>query len=113
GRLLCLCSRNELADVERVFAVNADRMALRLDDVTATRINWNPKSQNVRELAAELNVAPAAFMLLDDDAMHCADVTHHAAGALAAHVPSDPDQIPAFLDHLWPLDSEGDRTHED
>jgi amino acid adenylation domain-containing protein/FkbH-like protein len=113
GRLLCLCSRNEAPDVEQAFTRNAGRMALQLADVTAARINWNPKSQNVRELATELNLSPNAFMLIDDDPVHCADVMHHGGGALAAHVPSNPDEIPAFLDHLWPLDAEAQRTRED
>ncbi|MEU1660904.1 type I polyketide synthase (plasmid) [Streptomyces griseofuscus] len=73
GKLLCLCSRNEEADVRAVFAGNPG-MALAMEDVTAHRIGWQPKAQYLAELSAELGLALNSFVFVDDDAVECASV---------------------------------------
>jgi HAD superfamily phosphatase (TIGR01681 family) len=50
GVLVCLCSKNEEADVWRVFEARPD-FGLRREHVVAGMINWLPKSQNLRTLA--------------------------------------------------------------
>jgi FkbH-like protein len=42
-------------------------MILRPKDFSAVRINWNDKSQNLREIAFELNVGSDALVFLDDN----------------------------------------------
>ena len=44
-----------------------DEMTLTADDFAALKINWNLKSQSIRELASELNLGLEAFVLLDDN----------------------------------------------
>lgn len=73
GKLLCLCSRNNEADVRAVFAEHP-RMALALRDVTAHRIGWGPKPQYLRELSEQLGLALDSFVFVDDDAVECASV---------------------------------------
>ncbi len=73
GKLLCLCSRNEEADVRAVFAEHPG-MALTMRDVTAHRIGWGPKAGYLLELSEELGLAPDSFVFVDDDAVECASV---------------------------------------
>ena len=89
--LVCLCSKNEEPDVWRVFETRPD-FGLRREHVVAAMINWLPKSQNLRTLAARLNLGLDSFVFLDDNPVECAEVraglprgAHHpvAAGARA------------------------------
>ena len=47
GFLLCLCSKNDESDVLDVFEQRPD-MVLKRDHLVAWRINWEPKSENIR-----------------------------------------------------------------
>ena len=55
GVLLCLNSKNDAADVWDVFDLRPD-MILKREHILAARINWNPKSENLKSLAQELNL---------------------------------------------------------
>lgn len=55
GKLICLCSKNNQADVAEVFAQRPE-MPLRWEHLTAWRINWRPKSENLKALADELHL---------------------------------------------------------
>jgi FkbH-like protein len=105
GMLLCLASKNVEADVERVFAERPE-MELSLSDVAAHRVNWLPKSQNLHDLAAELNLGIDSFVFIDDNPVECAEVEAACPGALAVCLPvgAAEDDLGRFLDNLWPLD---------
>ncbi len=66
GILLTLCSRNELKDVEELFLQRSD-FPLRWEDFTAFKVNWLPKSDNLRTLALRLNIDPSSFLFIDDN----------------------------------------------
>jgi amino acid adenylation domain-containing protein/FkbH-like protein len=106
GRLLCLCSKNNLEDVEAVFARHKD-MPLKLDHFVATRINWLPKSENLKALALELNLGVESLVLVDDNPVECAEVTANCPGATALQLPDSPELIPEFLKHCWFFDRQG------
>jgi FkbH-like protein len=103
GKLLCLCSKNVEQDVLDIFDNHPD-MVLKRDRLVGWRINWNAKSQNLRELAAELNLGVDSFVFLDDNPVECAEVRANAPEALTLQLPADPAKIPAFLQHIWALD---------
>lgn len=103
GMLVCLCSRNEPADVEAVFERNAE-MVLGLEHVVASRINWQPKSENLRSLAAELRLGLDSFVFLDDNPVECAEVQANCVGVQVMRLPDDATEIPMLLEHLWSLD---------
>jgi FkbH-like protein len=103
GMLLCLCSKNNEADVIEVFSQRPD-MALKLDHFVARRINWRQKSENIRALAGELNLGSDSFIFLDDDPVQCAEVRSNCPEVLTLQVPRDPEQSARFLSHLWVLD---------
>lgn len=65
GVLLCVCSKNEEAIAKEGFA-RADS-PLKADDFVAFKANWQPKPQNIADMAQELNILPDAFVFLDDN----------------------------------------------
>lgn len=60
GVLLCLCSKNDDADVMAVFEAQP-HMPLRAAHLAVRRVNWRPKSENLRSLAAELGLRDDAL----------------------------------------------------
>ncbi len=103
GMLLCLCSKNNEADVVEVFTNRSD-MPLKLDHFVARRINWRQKSENIRALAQDLNLGADSFIFLDDDPVECAEVQSHCPEVLTFQVPRDPEEAGRFLSHLWIFD---------
>ncbi len=104
GVLLCLCSKNSEADVDRVFARRSEDLGLTREDFTGWRVNWLPKSENLASLARELNLGIGSFVFLDDNPAEVAEVTANCPGITALTLPADTGEIPAFLQHLWSLD---------
>jgi FkbH-like protein len=104
GMLICLCSKNNEADVLEVFARRRADMPLTLAHVVQHRVNWSPKSANLRELAAQLNLGLDSFVFLDDSAYEVDEVRSQCPGVLALQFPTAPEAIPGFLAHCWALD---------
>src|SRR5581483_1256842 len=103
GMLLCLCSKNNEADVRAVFARHP-RMPLRPEHVAAWRVSWRPKSESLAALAAELGLGLDSFVVLDDDPLECAEVRAACPQALVLALPPDPAALPRFLAHVWAFD---------
>ena len=104
GVLLCLVSKNNEADVWEAFE-NAAGMLLKREMIVSYRINWQPKSENIRSLANELNLGIDSFVFIDDSAAECAEVSHACPQVLVLQLPSMTEEIARFVDHIWPLDS--------
>lgn len=66
GILLAICSKNNSEDALAVLNEHPG-MILRPEHFAAMRINWQPKPQNLREIAAELNLGLDALAFLDDE----------------------------------------------
>jgi FkbH-like protein len=103
GMVLCLSSKNNEEDVWKVFAQNPG-MVLRREHIAASRINWLPKSENLRSLAAELKLGLDSFILLDDSAMECAEVEARCPQVLALQVPQEAPAAAKFFSHVWAFD---------
>ena len=65
GVMLAILSKNNKDDVEPVF--EHPDMLLQHEDFVAEAINWEPKSVNIRQLAADLNISLDAFVFFDDN----------------------------------------------
>jgi FkbH-like protein len=103
GMLLALCSKNSEEDVRAVFAEHPE-MPLRAEHLTAWRVNWRPKSENLRSLAQELNLGPESIVLIDDNPLECAEAEAGCPEAQTLQLPEDPALIPRFLEHCWIFD---------
>ncbi|OQY30062.1 MAG: hypothetical protein B6244_02035 [Candidatus Cloacimonetes bacterium 4572_55] len=113
GYLLVLCSKNNEQDVWQVFEKQPD-MPLKREHIVAARINWRPKSDNLREIAEELNLGLDSFIFIDDSPMECTEMTTHAPQVLTLNLP-DFDQnnknnksnqkiFADYLAHVWAFD---------
>lgn len=111
GKILCLCSKNVQEDVDRVFHERPD-MVLGKENFVSSRINWQPKSQNIKELADELNLGLDSFIFVDDNPVECAEVRTNCPQVLTINLPENPEEIGVFLDHIWAFDTLK-LTHED
>lgn len=65
GILLALCSKNNENDVWSVFDSHP-HMLLKREQIAAHRINWQPKDENIIELANELNIGLESIVFVDD-----------------------------------------------
>ena len=66
GVLLAVASKNNDADVREMFRLHP-HMVLRENDFAVIKANWNPKSQNLREIAVELNIGIDSLVFFDDN----------------------------------------------
>jgi HAD superfamily phosphatase (TIGR01681 family) len=110
GMLLCVCSKNNVEDVEAVFATQAE-MQLKQEHILSWRVNWRPKSENIRSLARELNLGLDSFIFIDDSSMECSEVQAHCPGVLVLRLPEALEDIPKFLDHVWAFDHLGGKSN--
>jgi FkbH-like protein len=66
GVILTVCSKNNEADVLEAWEKNPF-IKLNRKYIAAYRINWNNKADNIRELAAELNIGLDSMVFVDDN----------------------------------------------
>lgn len=65
GVLVCLCSKNNEADVEHILTSHPD-MLLKNDHIIYKKINWQDKVTNIKELADDLNIGVDSMVFVDD-----------------------------------------------
>jgi FkbH-like protein len=70
GVLLAAASKNDREPVRAVFREHPD-MVLREDDFVRITANWQPKSDNLRDLAQALNLGVDSFVFADDSPYEC------------------------------------------
>jgi FkbH-like protein len=66
GVLLAVCSKNDRARALEPFEKHPE-MVLRSEDFVSFHANWEPKSDNLREIAAELRLGLDSFVFVDDN----------------------------------------------
>jgi FkbH-like protein len=103
GMMVCLCSKNNEEDVWKVFEQNSG-MILKREHILASRINWRPKSENLRSLADELRLGLDSFIFLDDSAVECAEVEARSPEVLALQLPMETREMSKLLSSVWAFD---------
>jgi FkbH-like protein len=73
GILLAVCSKNTPEDAMEALEKHPG-MLLKPKHFAALRINWGDKAQNLREIAAELNLGVDALAFLDDNPVERAQI---------------------------------------
>jgi FkbH-like protein len=66
GVLLAVCSKNDLARAAEPFEKHPD-MVLKMEDFVCFQANWEPKSENLRAMASELNLGLDSLVFVDDN----------------------------------------------
>ena len=70
GVLVAICSKNNEEDVWEVLSKHPHSL-LKKENLSAYRINWDDKAQNIVEIANELNIGLDSFIFVDDSEVEC------------------------------------------
>ncbi|MWC30350.1 non-ribosomal peptide synthetase [Paenibacillus sp. MMS18-CY102] len=103
GMLLVLSSKNNEADVWEVFGRNPG-MLLKREHFVAAKLNWEPKADNLRLLAEQLNLGLDSFIFIDDNPKEISEMMAGNPSVLSLQVPEDAEHIPHYLQHIWAFD---------
>lgn len=102
GMLLCLCSKNNPADVDEVFQSHPE-MVLKPSQIVVKKVNWNDKPSNLRELARELNVGLDSMVFLDDSSFECEAVRQQLPMVKTMQVPATLSEYPRVVREIKEL----------
>ena len=112
GVVLCLASRNEPGVVDEVLEKHP-AMVLRREHFAAMRVNWQPKPDNLRSMAEQLNLGIDSFVFLDDSPVEVEFMRAALPRVLSIALPSEPALLAGVVESLdcfdqWTI-SEEDR----
>lgn len=71
GIVLTICSKNDEKFVKEVFKDNKN-LALKYDDFSVIKANYDDKAKNIKEIAKILNLNLDSFVFIDDSKIECA-----------------------------------------
>jgi FkbH-like protein len=97
GILLAVVSKNELADVENLFAHRPD-FPLRLDDFSAIDVSWDEKSAALDRISAKLRIGTDAIVFVDDNPGELAAAS--CTSAITVHARPDAAETKAALEYV-------------
>ncbi len=104
GILICLCSKNDQKNVIDVFKKRSNDMLLTLENVSKFKINWQLKSENISQLAQDLNLGLDSFIFIDDSPFELEEVRHNLPEILCIQAPKNREEFFAIKDN-WVFDS--------
>ncbi len=87
GFLLCLCSKNNYADVKDAF--DKKTFPLKWEDFICRKINWEDKIHNIKEIAKDLNIGADSFIFIDDNLFELNSVAELLKGVTCMHLIED------------------------
>lgn len=64
GVLICLCSKNQPENIQKIFRESS--MPLNEGHILISKVNYNNKSDNISEIATELNLSLDSFVYIDN-----------------------------------------------
>ena len=96
GVLLALSSKNNEEDVWSVFDTRPE-MVLERKDFVCCRINWNEKSENLKEMSVELGLSLDSFVFWDDSKVEREKMKSLAPAVLTVEAPEDLATWPSHL----------------
>lgn len=97
GIILAICSKNDAENAKEGFS-HPD-CALKIEDFSAFKANWDPKPDNIREIAAELNIGLDSIVFVDDNAAERALVAGQLPEVAVPEVGSDVSRFAEVLEH--------------
>ncbi|MFE6872462.1 HAD-IIIC family phosphatase [Kitasatospora sp. NPDC057692] len=89
GVLLAAVSKNDLDPVREVLGTHP-QMVLREGDFVRVVANWRPKHENLKELAADLNLGVDSFVFADDSPYECGLVRRELPGVAVLRLDTEP-----------------------
>lgn len=99
GIILAICSKNNENDVKECWAKNPYNI-LTEKYISSYRINWNNKADNIREIAAELNIGLDSFVFIDDSPAEREIIKQNLPMVEVPDFPDHPYDLPLFINGL-------------
>ena len=84
GVTICVCSKNDFDIAKQGF--EHPESILNFDDITLFKANWDPKDQNIREIANELNIGLDSIVFIDDNPFEREIVNSQIPSVCVPHV---------------------------
>lgn len=98
GVVLALVSRN-IPEVVDAALRDHPQMVLRADQFTAMAVNWSAKTDNLRQIAAGLELSVDSFVFMDDSPFECGSIAHELPEVAIVAANGEPaDLVAALLD---------------
>jgi FkbH-like protein len=88
GIILAVCSKNDAKIAEAAFRDHPE-MALRRSDFAAFLANWDDKAENLKAIAARLNIGVDSLVFVDDNPVERARVRQSLPMVAAPELPDD------------------------
>jgi FkbH-like protein len=102
GVLLCLCSKNNGADVDEVLTTHPHCL-IRDRHLALRKVNWHDKVANLRAIAGELNIGLDSLVFLDDSPFECEAVRAELPMVRVFQVPSNLPDYPRLIHQIKEL----------
>lgn len=99
GILLALCSKNNPADVDELFALRTE-MPLGRGDFAAEVIGWEPKHLGLQAIARSLNIGTDGLVFVDDNPAETELIKEMMPEVEVVLLPRDPAQYVGVLNAL-------------
>jgi FkbH-like protein len=96
GVLLAVSSKNDREKAVEPFEKHPE-MALRMKDFVSFKANWLPKSENIRQIAAELNLGLDSMVFIDDNPAEIEIVRQFVPEVEGILLPPDPAEYVAAV----------------
>ena len=112
GTLLAICSKNNIEDIKEAFE-KKDNMPLTLEDFTVIKANWKSKSENILDIANDLNLGLDSLVFIDDSDFEINQVSSHLQDVLCCKVPKKLSNYPDLIHDISCLFVQGSITNED
>lgn len=99
GIILAIVSKNNKEDVMPVFRQKS--MLLKENDFVALKINWNRKSDSIRELAEELNIGLDSIVVIDDNPVEREEIRNALPEVEVCDFPEDTMELEQFAQNVY------------
>ena len=96
GVILAVCSKNDPENAKEGF-LHPDSV-LRIEDFAAFKANWDPKPENIRQIASDLNIGLDSVVFVDDNPAERAFVAEQLPDVAVPDIGSDVSLFAEMLD---------------
>ncbi|MDD2709065.1 MAG: HAD-IIIC family phosphatase [Verrucomicrobiae bacterium] len=105
GILLAVASKNQDAIAREVFERH-DQMLIKLPDCSAFMANFNPKADNLRAIAKQLNIGLDSLVFVDDNPVEREQMRQLAPEVKVVDLPDDPAHYIRALEQAFLFESQ-------
>ena len=95
GITLAVCSKNDFKNAKEGF--EHPESILKFDNFTSFKANWDPKHQNIMDIAKEINIGIDSLVFIDDNPVERDIVSSQIPSVTVPNVGND---IMHFIDHI-------------